>query len=107
MTFLSKLLKVVAMIPSLVFGIEAFSQTLGQSKNGKDKAQAVIDFSQFALGFANQIAPSEIVDASKFHEGLQKINDGVVECLNASIWNKKSPVPITPVPNPGPFAPTP
>jgi hypothetical protein len=32
----------------------------------------------------------QIVDETKFKEGLGKVIDGTVECLNASIWAKPS-----------------
>jgi hypothetical protein len=35
------------------------------------------------------IAAREIVDADKFRDGLSKVIDGVVECLNASSWAKQ------------------
>jgi len=35
------------------------------------------------------VAQKDVVDASKFQEGLGKIIDGTVECLNASVWAKK------------------
>jgi len=34
------------------------------------------------------ISNREIVDDSKFHDGLSKIIDGVVQCMNASVWAK-------------------
>jgi hypothetical protein len=34
------------------------------------------------------LANREIVDEGKFREGLGKIIDGTVQCLNASAWAK-------------------
>jgi hypothetical protein len=34
------------------------------------------------------IASRDIVDEQKFRDGLGKIIDGVVQCLNASTWAK-------------------
>lgn len=34
----------------------------------------------------------EVVDPQKFTEGLGKVIDGVVQCLNASVWAKKAGV---------------
>jgi len=40
------------------------------------------------------VAQREIVDPEKFKNGVSKIIDGTVDCLNASTWAKeKSPVP--------------
>ena len=43
-----------------------------------------------AFETAEAIANREIVDEVKFKDGLGKIVDGTVECLNASIWAKKN-----------------
>ena len=34
------------------------------------------------------IATKDIVDNGKFQEGLSKVIDGTVQCLNASVWAK-------------------
>jgi hypothetical protein len=34
------------------------------------------------------VAHRDIVDQDKFKEGLGKVIDGAVECLNASVWAK-------------------
>jgi len=34
------------------------------------------------------IANRQILDENKFKEGLGKVIDGTVECLNASLWAK-------------------
>jgi len=36
----------------------------------------------------NAVESKQIGDAEKFTEGLGKVIDGVVECLNASVWKK-------------------
>ncbi len=36
------------------------------------------------------VANKDIVDENKFRDGLSKVIDGVVECLNASAWAKKA-----------------
>jgi hypothetical protein len=48
----------------------------------------VIDFVGFSLNIAEAISSKDIVDNEKFQEGLKKANDGIVQMLNASIWNK-------------------
>lgn len=84
MNFLAKLLRGIAFIPAVVHGIEA----LFGSKSGGDKKEAALSFVGAALSLTEAIANRDIVDESKFKEGLGKVIDGVVECLNASAWAK-------------------
>ncbi len=84
MTFLAKLLRGVAFIPAVVHGIEA----LFGNKNGSEKKDAAMSFVGAALSITEAIANRDIVDDAKFKEGLGKIIDGVVQCLNASAWAK-------------------
>ena len=44
------------------------------------------EFLSAAIGLADAVASREIMDADKFREGLGKVIDGVVQCLNASAW---------------------
>jgi hypothetical protein len=37
---------------------------------------------------ADAVSSKQIADSAKFTSGLNLIVDGVVECLNASIWDK-------------------
>ena len=41
-----------------------------------------------ALATVDAVAAREIVNPEKFREGISKIIDGTVECLNASTWAK-------------------
>ena len=84
MNFLAKLLRGDAFIPAIVHGIEA----LFGSKTGSDKKEAALSFISSALALTEAIANRDIVDENKFKEGLSKIIDGVVACLNASSWAK-------------------
>jgi hypothetical protein len=86
MNFLAKLLRGVAFIPAIVHGIEA----LFGSKSGTDKKEAALSFVGSALSLTEAIANRDIVDEAKFRDGLGKIIDGVVACLNASAWASKS-----------------
>ena len=40
------------------------------------------------VSYIDAISSRQIVDEAKFKEGLSKVIDGAVECLNASIWAK-------------------
>lgn len=84
MDFLAKLLKAFAFVPAVVHGIEA----LFGSKSGTDKKQAALSFVGSALSITDAIAAKDIVDPAKFQEGMSKVIDGVVQCLNASAWAK-------------------
>ena len=84
MNFVSKLLKGIAFVPAVVHGIEG----LFGAKSGSDKKEAALTFIASALNMSEAISSKEICDADKFSEGLGKIIDGVVQCLNASIWAK-------------------
>jgi len=75
--FLSKLLRGIAFVPAVVQGIEG----LFGSRTGSEKKEA-------ALSLTESIANRDIVDEGKFREGLGKIIDGTVQCLNSSAWAK-------------------
>jgi hypothetical protein len=85
MDFLSKLLQGIAFVPAIVHGIEG---SFG-AKSGSDKKAAALSFVQSAVGAADAISSKNIVDANKFQDGLGKVIDGVVACLNASVWAHK------------------
>jgi len=84
MNFLAKLLRGIAFVPAVVHGIEA----LFGGKSGNEKKEAALSFVGAALNMSEAISNREIVDETKFQDGLGKIIDGVVQCLNASAWAK-------------------
>lgn len=85
MNFLSKLLRGIAFIPAVVHGIEG----LFGGRSGSDKKEAALSFVGAALSMSEAVTNREIVDQNKFHDGLGKMIDGAVDCLNASVWAKK------------------
>jgi hypothetical protein len=85
MNFLSQLLRGIAFIPALVNGIEG----LFACKSGAEKKSAAISFLESALATVDAVAAREIVDPVGFRDGISKIIDGTVECLNASTWAKE------------------
>jgi hypothetical protein len=87
MNFLNLLLRAVGFIPSLVAGIEGMCN----NKSGAEKKDAAMMFLENALSTIDAVAAREIVDAVRFREGISKVIDGTVECLNASTWAKKEP----------------
>ncbi len=84
MIFLASLLRGISFVPAIVHGIEAL---LG-SKTGGEKKQAVLSFVSAALGMKDAVANKHIVDEDRFNSGLNKVIDGVVDCMNASVWAK-------------------
>ena len=85
MDFLSQLLRGIAFIPALVNGIEG----LFGNKPGTEKKDAAMSFLQNALSTVDAVAAREIIDPAKFKDGISRIIDGTVECLNASTWCKQ------------------
>ena len=86
MDFLSQLLRGIAFIPALVNGIEGLFGT----KSGIEKKDAAMSFLQNALSMADAIANRDVVNPEQFKDGISKVIDGVVECLNASAWAKQT-----------------
>jgi len=84
MNFLNQLLRGIAFIPALVSGIE----NLFGGKSGAEKKDAAMSFLENALQTIDAVAAREIVNPEKFRDGISKIVDGTVECLNASTWAK-------------------
>jgi len=84
MEFLKMFLRVMTVLPSLIQGVEGvFRETSGDEK--KKVALAMVGA---AIHVADAVEGKEIADAAGFTAGLGKIIDGVVECLNASVWHK-------------------
>ena len=65
------------------------SEGLFGAKSGDDKKAAALLFATSAMGASEALSSKDIVDANKFQEGLGKVIDGVVTCLNASVWAHK------------------
>jgi hypothetical protein len=84
MNFLQKLLQGIAFVPAVVNSIEG----LFGNHTGEQKKESAITFVGSALQITEAIANREIVDEVKFKEGLGKVIDGTVECLNASSWSQ-------------------
>jgi hypothetical protein len=84
MDFVSKLLQGIAFIPAVVNGIEG----LFGGRSGVEKKDAAMSFVSAALQLSDAVTSRHIVDEEKFKEGLSKVIDGTVLCLNASTWSK-------------------
>jgi hypothetical protein len=84
MDFLKLFLRALALLPSLVQGVEA----LYGAQTGEQKREAAIAIVGASINVVDAVESKTIVDAAKFTAALGVIVDGVVACLNASIWSK-------------------
>jgi hypothetical protein len=82
--FLKIFLRGVALLPGLVQSVEA----LYGAKSGVQKKDAAIAIVGSSINMADAVSAKHIADAPRFTAGLGMIVDGVVECLNASLWAK-------------------
>jgi len=83
MDFLKLFLRGIALLPSVIQGVES----LYGAKTGEQKREAAIAIVGSAINVVDATQSKTIVDAGKFTEALGVIVDGVVACLNASIWS--------------------
>jgi hypothetical protein len=86
MNFLKIFLRTITLIPGVVQGTE----TLFGSKNGDQKKKAAVEIVGAAINITDAVTNKHIVDVDRFSEGLSTVIDGVVMCLNASLWTKQS-----------------
>ena len=84
MDFLKIFLRALAFLPAALHGTEALMGDGG----GEHKKRAALEIVSAALNITDAVAAKQIVDADRFTAGLSSIIDGVVECLNASVWAK-------------------
>ena len=82
MDFLKLFLRGISLLPSLVQSVEA----LYGAKSGTQKKDAAIAIVSSSINMADAVSTKQIADAAKFTAGLNMVVDGVVECLNASLW---------------------
>ena len=87
MEFLKLFFRGISLLPSLVQGVEA----LYGAKSGAQKKDAALSIVGSSINMAEAVSSKQIADSAKFTAGLSLIVDGVVECLNASLWAKPSP----------------
>lgn len=80
MNFLSKFLKALAYLPSLIMGVE---HVIGPGKGQEKKAQ-VDELVDAIMGTINAVSNGEVVDIKSFDEGKEKAIEGIVQCLNAT-----------------------
>lgn len=86
MDFLKLFLRGISLLPSLVQGVES----LYGARSGVQKKDAALAIVSSSINMADAVTSKQIADAPKFTAGLSLIVDGVVECLNASLWAKSA-----------------
>jgi hypothetical protein len=57
-------------------------------KSGNDKKNTALTLAANTIQMTDAIAGNEILDPGKFQDGLGKVIEGVVQCLNSSVWSK-------------------
>ena len=86
MDFLKVFLRGLAFLPGVLHGTEA----MFGGGNGEQKRKAAVEIVGAAINIADAVTNKHIADADRFTAGLSAIIDGVVECLNASVWAKQA-----------------
>lgn len=84
MDFLKLFLRSIGLLASVIQSVEAmFGVT-----SGEQKKHAVLSIVTAAINIVDAVEQKQIVDADGFSAGLGSIVDGMVACLNASVWHK-------------------
>ncbi|HEY0308197.1 MAG TPA: hypothetical protein VGB94_08550 [Acidobacteriaceae bacterium] len=84
MNFLNIFLRGLTLVPTAIQTVEG----IAGSVTGADKKSAVLSIVGSAISVADAVTGKTIADADAFQSGLGKVIDGVVDCLNSSVWNK-------------------
>jgi hypothetical protein len=85
MDFLKRFFRVVTSVPGVIQGTEA----LFGKESGAQKKAAAVEIVGAAINIADAVTKKQIANSDEFTAGLSAIIDGVVTCLNASIWAKQ------------------
>ncbi len=84
MNFLTLFLRGVTLVPSVIQGVEA----LMGAKTGAQKKDAALGIVSSAINVTDAVTNKTVIDGNAFATGLGQVVDGVVACLNASVWHK-------------------
>ena len=85
MDYVSKLVQGLSFLPAIVNGVEG----LFGNRTGEEKKSAALSFLEATLSIGEALNNRQITDEAKFKDGLSRMIDGAVECLNASAWKKQ------------------
>ena len=86
MNFLKLFLRSIALLPGVIQGTEA----LFGAETGEQKKKAAVEIIGAAINITDAVTMKHIADSDKFTQGLSMTIDGVVMCLNASLWANRS-----------------
>jgi len=86
--FLGVPASILAAPPAGSFSMTQVSEGLFGHKSGADKKNTALTLVQNTIQATDAVAGKDIVDPAKFQDGLGKVIDGVVQCLNSSVWSK-------------------
>ena len=75
----------MALLPGVIQGTEA----MFGKETGEQKKKAALEIVGAAINVTDAVTNRRIADADRFTAGLGAIIDGVVTCLNASVWAKQ------------------
>ena len=79
------LFKVLTFLPTIIDLVE---KLLGP-KTGKEKLTMAQTLVNTALAGVEGLTGKEIIDNALWEEGQKQAIEGIVKCLNASVWAKK------------------
>jgi hypothetical protein len=85
MNFLKMFFRAMTLLPGVIQGTEA----LFGSESGEQKKKAALEIVGAAINITDAVTSRQIADSDRFTAGLGAIIDGVVTCLNASVWAKQ------------------
>jgi hypothetical protein len=85
MNFLKLFFRTITLLPGVIQGTEA----LFGKENGEQKKKAALEIVGAAINITDAVTSKQIADSDRFTAGLGSIIDGVVMCLNASVWARE------------------
>ncbi|MDQ2834053.1 MAG: hypothetical protein M3Y50_09980 [Acidobacteriota bacterium] len=85
MEFVKMFFRMVALLPGVIHGTEA----MFGKQTGEQKKKAALEIVGAAINITDAVTTKQIADSERFTTGLGAIIDGVVTCLNASVWAKQ------------------
>ena len=85
MDFLKIFFQAMTFLPGVIQGTEA----MFGKETGEQKKKAALEIVGAAINVTDAVTNRHIADADRFTAGLGAIVDGVVTCLNASVWAKQ------------------
>jgi len=85
MDFLKLFFRSISLLPGVIHGTEAMFGI----ETGEQKKKAALEIVGAAIHLTDAVTNKQIADPERFTAGLSAIIDGVVMCLNASVWARQ------------------